>query len=50
MTSPLWDLVFGTYRVVEKIAVPRRLTMRWLLDPTTGEIRAEHTGTFSVRD
>ena len=41
VTSPLWDLVFGTYRPVDHIAVPRRLAMRWLVDPLTGEVR-EH--------
>ncbi|MDX2093770.1 MAG: sterol desaturase family protein [Kofleriaceae bacterium] len=49
VTSPLWDHVFGTYRTVERIAVPRRLAMSWLLDPATGEIRAEYTETFALR-
>ncbi len=41
VTSPLWDVVFGTYRPVERIRVPRRLCMAWLLDPGTGAIRAD---------
>ncbi|MEZ4400627.1 MAG: sterol desaturase family protein [Kofleriaceae bacterium] len=32
VTSPLWDLVFGTYRRPAVIPVPRRLCMAWLLD------------------
>ena len=38
VTSPLWDLVFGTYTpVTATIRVPRRLAMPWLL-------RAEQRG------
>jgi len=36
VTSPIWDLVFGTYRTADKIEVPRRLMMSWLGDPETG--------------
>lgn len=46
VTSPLWDLVFGTYRRATTIPVPRRLCMAWLVDPRTGAIRAEHARTF----
>jgi len=46
VTSPLWDLVFGTYRKPEVITVPRRLRMRWLVDPRTGEVAAAHADTF----
>lgn len=41
VSSPLWDLVFGTYTPVERVRVPERMAMRWLLDPETGEVRAE---------
>lgn len=46
VTSPIWDFVFGTYRKPAIIRVPWRLRMAWLLDPGTGEIRAEVAGTF----
>lgn len=36
VTSPLWDLVFGTYRTAEVITVPARLMMPWLGTPETG--------------
>ena len=39
VTSPLWDLVFGTYRKPELIHVPKRLCMEWLRDPATGGAR-----------
>jgi sterol desaturase/sphingolipid hydroxylase (fatty acid hydroxylase superfamily) len=41
VTSPLWDLVFGTYRRPEPMVVPRKLKMPWLEDPKTGEVRAD---------
>lgn len=49
VTTPLWDLVFGTYRRPGVIDVPPKLCMRWLLDPTTGGIREAHAGTFAMR-
>jgi sterol desaturase/sphingolipid hydroxylase (fatty acid hydroxylase superfamily) len=48
VTTPLWDLVFGTYRKVEVITVPPKLAMSWLKDPATGEIRASLRGTFAL--
>ncbi len=49
VTSPVWDLVFGTYQRPAKIRVPAKLCMAWLLDPSTGDIRAEHAGTYELR-
>jgi 4-hydroxysphinganine ceramide fatty acyl 2-hydroxylase len=46
VTSPLWDLVFGTYRKPEIIHVPKRLCMEWLRDPETGGARREHEDSF----
>jgi len=46
VTSPLWDLVFGTYQKPGTIKVPRRLLMAWLVDPETGGIREQHARTF----
>ena len=46
VTSPLWDLVFGSYRTTTRIKVPPRLAMVWLIDPRTGGVRAEHAETF----
>ena len=50
VTSPLWDLVFGTYRRPATIPVPPRLCMAWLRDPRTGGIRAEHAGRYVLRE
>ena len=32
VTSPLWDLVFGTFEAPPTVRVPRRLAPAWLLD------------------
>ncbi len=50
VTSPLWDVVFGTYRRVGVIPVPRRLAMAWLLDEQTGAVHAAHAHRYTVRD
>lgn len=50
VTSPLWDLVFGTYRPFAVIPVPRRLAMPWLVDPRTGAVRGAHAARYTVRD
>lgn len=49
VTSPLWDLVFGTYEHPSQIRVPRKLCMQWLLDPATGDVHASHSRTYSLR-
>lgn len=41
VTSPLWDVVWGTLRRVPDdgpIRVPRKLVMPWLVDARTGEL------------
>jgi sterol desaturase/sphingolipid hydroxylase (fatty acid hydroxylase superfamily) len=48
VTSPVWDLVFGTYvRVEGPIRVPRRMAMVWLLDDD-GEVRPEYADDYVV--
>lgn len=43
VTSPLWDIVFGTMRPVETVRVPRKhaTKLQWLIDQTNGQIRPE---------
>lgn len=46
VTSPVWDVVFGTYeRVDGPIRVPRRLAMVWLVGDD-GEVRPEHAADY----
>lgn len=49
VTSPLWDLVFGTYHRPERVVVPHKLVMPWLVDPATGGIRAEFANEYVLR-
>lgn len=50
VSSPLWDVVFGTFEPVEQVVVPARQAgkLPWLLDEQ-GAVRPELSGVFSVR-
>lgn len=48
VTSPVWDLVFGTYDPVDRVAVPGRLAPVWLLDDQDG-LKAEFADSYVVR-
>jgi len=49
VTSPIWDLVFGTHRTAARtLRVPRKLAMPWLVDPRTGDVRPEHAGRYAL--
>lgn len=49
VTSPLWDLVFGTYERPTRIRVPAKLPVRWLLDPSTGAVRDEFAPHYELQ-
>lgn len=49
VTTPLWDIVFGTYAPVRHVAVPRKRAMPWLVEPD-GELRAIHAPEYSLTD
>jgi hypothetical protein len=49
VTSPLWDIVFRTYRRPGRIIVPNRLQMNWLVDPETGSVRHQFRNDFQLR-
>ncbi|KPK17802.1 MAG: hypothetical protein AMJ62_00780 [Myxococcales bacterium SG8_38] len=48
VTTPLWDWVFGTLQPPGLIRVPPKLAMPWLVDPSTGDIRPEHTKHYAL--
>ena len=48
VTTSLWDHVFGTYRSVEEVRVPRRLAMVWLVDQATEEVHPSFRDTFRL--
>ncbi len=47
VTTPFWDLVFGTRLAIERVRVPRRLAMRWLVD-AKGEIDPVHAQDYEL--
>ena len=48
VTTPVWDLVFGTYeRVDGQLRVPRRLAMVWLVD-ADGQVRDEYACDYAL--
>ncbi len=49
VTSPVWDIVFGTYVKPELIRVPQKLQMQWLCDPTTGEVHSKLRDSYELR-
>jgi len=48
VTSPIWDLVFRTYRTTDKITVPRRLMMPWLGDLENG-VKPELADSYQLK-
>lgn len=49
VTSPLWDVVFGTLARPEQIVVPEKLAMPWLVDPATGDVRRALAHDYALR-
>ena len=48
VTSPVWDLVFGTYEPAKEVRVPVKLAMRWLVDPRTGMVRERFAAQYHL--
>lgn len=48
VTSPFWDVVFGTYEKPETIHVPARLCMKWLVNEQTGTVIDTYADRFTV--
>jgi len=38
VTTPVWDVVFGTLVRTSQIRVPPKMAMQWLCDPATGDV------------
>lgn len=50
VTSPIWDIVFGTRKVVkDAVVVPEKLAMPWLVDPASGKVWPHLAGRFVLR-
>ena len=48
VTSPVWDRVFGTYTAYDTVRVPRKLAMRWLIDPATDECHEAYRADYTL--
>ena len=48
VTTPLWDLIFGTYRRIAKVRVPKRFEMDWLVDDK-GRVRQAYRDDYALR-
>ena len=48
VTSPLWDLAFGTWRRPGRIEVPPKLAMRWLRAPA-GQVHPHLATDYALR-
>lgn len=47
VTSPLWDIVFRTLApTLQPIRVPRKQAMKWLLDPSSGELLPQYQADY----
>ena len=49
VTSPIWDLVFGTLEVPDRVRVPRKMILAWMVDHQTGGIRKELQVDYELR-
>ena len=47
VTTPLWDVVFGTRLPVERVRVPKRLAMPWLLG-ADGELLPAYAADYAL--
>lgn len=48
VTTPLFDHLFGTLVPAEKVRVPRQSPPPWLIDPATGDLRAEYQADYEL--
>ena len=48
VTTPLWDIIFRTHETSEKIRVPRKLVLPWMLDES-GNFSENVSGDYELR-
>jgi len=49
VTTPIFDLLFGSYEAPGVVRVPQRFAMDWLIDPVTGDVRDEFRRDYELR-
>ncbi len=50
VTSPIWDIVFGTHEVPGVVKVPAKHDIDWLRDPETGQIQERYRASFELAE
>ncbi len=48
VTTPIWDIVFGTYRTRSVVQVPRKFAMTWLMDER-GSVKTRYADDYKIR-
>ena len=48
VTSPIWDLLFGTYESPARVRVPARHALVWMVD-SSGELLEAYAGDYELR-
>ena len=49
VTTPLWDLIFGTYKSFDSVKLPAKKAMTWLVDQETKEILPQFSTYYQYR-
>ena len=49
VTTPIWDLIFGTYESFDSIRLPTKKAMVWLIDQETNEILPQFSSNYQLR-
>ena len=49
VTSPVWDIVFGTYVKPEKLRVPQKLVLPWLIDFNSHQILPKFSSDYELK-
>jgi len=49
VTSPIWDIVFGTNVKPDTLLVPRKLALDWLIDPVTKALLPMFSDDYQLR-
>lgn len=49
VTSPVWDMVFGTHEKIDQVRVPERHAMDWLMDEK-GEIKPQFAADYALKN
>ena len=49
VTTPIWDLIFGTLETPVKVKIPRKLVLHWMVDHHSGELLSQFNNDYECR-